>query len=374
MQNTLRSDKELGAALADSIPELARLQDAAAGVSLYLVGGAVRDLLLGQTAIPNLDLVVEGDAAAVAAALGEEVLEHERFATAKVQLGDREVDLASARAETYSSPGALPTVSAATLAEDLRRRDFTVNAMAIPLQGTPALVDPLGGRDDLAAGILRALHPRSFADDPTRALRAARYAARFDFDLAPETRELLPSADLATVSEDRQLAELTRIAAEPRAVRALELLGEWNLLELSRDRLELLRELDRLLRAPPWSEVASRASALLAVARGQLGCGPQLAAAQPARPSQAVTTARGASPEELAIGRALGGLWLDDYIARWRSVVLEISGDDLIAAGVAPGPALGKGLAAALDAKLDGELSGREQELEAALAAARAES
>ena len=374
MSNPLRSDKDLAAALADALPELERLRSAAGDVSLYLVGGAVRDLLLGETAIPNLDLVVEGDAGAVAAALGEEVLEHERFATAKVRFGDREVDLARARAETYEHPGALPTVTPARLDEDLRRRDFTINAMAIPLQGKPTLIDPCDGRADLAAGLLRVLHPRSFVDDPTRALRGARYAARLGFDLAPESRELLGAVDLGTVSEDRRLAELARIAAEPEAVRAFGLLDEWGLIDLGPERLKLLDGLGSLLQGPPWSEVARRDSTLLAAARGQLGRAPQLAAARPARPSEAVRAARGASPEELAIGRALGGEWLDDYVARWRSVVLEIGGDDLIAAGVEPGPAVGAGLAAALDAKLDGEASGRDHELAAALAAARTES
>jgi tRNA nucleotidyltransferase (CCA-adding enzyme) len=370
MTDTPGAQIDLGAALAARFPELDELRSAAGGAPLYLVGGAVRDLLADRDT-DNLDLVVEGDAAALAHRVGAEVVEHDRFATAKARIGAREVDLATARTETYPRPGALPEVRPATITEDLRRRDFTVNAMAIPLQGETELIDPHGGSEDLDRGLLRVLHDRSFVDDPTRALRAARYAARLGLEVEPHTAELLRATDLGTVSEDRRHAELRKLGTEAGAVRGFELLSEWGLLQLGEDELQLLGALDRLLADPPWSEVASRERALRAAARGELGRGPDLAAAHPSLPSEAVELARGAAPEELAIGRALGGAWLDAYVTTWRSIVLEIAGGDLIAAGIPEGPAVGRGLEAALRRKLDGQISGRDEELAVALAAAR---
>jgi tRNA nucleotidyltransferase (CCA-adding enzyme) len=369
MTNTPGAEKDLGAALAARFPELGGLRDAAGDASLYLVGGAVRDLLLGWPRA-DVDVVVEGDASAVARALGGEVVEHERFATAKARLEGLEIDLASARAETYAQPGALPDVRPARIEEDLARRDFTVNAMAIPLREAPELIDPHDGRHDLADRLLRVLHERSFADDPTRALRAARYAARFGFELENRTAELLRDADLGTVSADRRRAELLKIAAEHDAASGFELLSRWKLIELPEGSGRLMREVAVLLDHPPWAKVANRERAVLAVALGELGRAPQLADARPSRPSDGVELARGASPEELAVGRALGGHWLDDYINAWRSIVLEIGGSDLIAAGVPEGPAVGRGLEVALRRKLDGEISGGAEELAAALEAA----
>jgi tRNA nucleotidyltransferase (CCA-adding enzyme) len=121
----------------ERLPGLSRLRKAASGVPAYLVGGAVRDLLLGRDRA-DLDVVVEGDLAPLASALGGELRRHERFATATVREGKQTVDLATARAETYAQPGALPDVRPATLSEDLARRDFTINAMAVPLlEGEP---------------------------------------------------------------------------------------------------------------------------------------------------------------------------------------------------------------------------------------------
>ena len=127
----------------------------------------------------------------------------------------------------------------ASLAADLSRRDFTVNAMAVPLAGDPDLIDPHRGLEDLRRGVLQVLHPGSFEDDPTRALRAARYAARYALALEPTTAELIRRAELATVSRDRAEAELGKLAAEPEARRAFELLGDWGLLELRPEALEL---------------------------------------------------------------------------------------------------------------------------------------
>ena len=236
-------------------PELGIVRDLATE-PVYLVGGAVRDLLLGKGRA-DIDLVVEGDAAALASRLGADVVSHERFATAKVGLDGHEVDIAAARSETYPHPGSLPVVEpAADVEADLSRRDFTINAMAIPLLGEARLIDPYDGRADLAAGTLRVLHGRSFEDDPTRALRAARYAARFGFELEPETAALLRQADLSTVSADRRDAELLRLAAEEEAPSGFSRLADWGLVELRDGGIELAARATDLLASEPWKGLA----------------------------------------------------------------------------------------------------------------------
>jgi tRNA nucleotidyltransferase (CCA-adding enzyme) len=364
------STDKLPEALQRAYPELDAVR-AAAAAPVYLVGGAVRDLLLGRGR-SDVDLAVVGDAGALAASLGAEPVEHERFATAKARLDGHEVDIASARAETYPHPGALPEVEPASEIEtDLKRRDFTINAMAIPLQGTPELIDPYGGLADLNGGLLRVLHERSFDDDPTRALRAARYAARFGFGLESDTETLLRETDLETVSADRRRAELLRLAAEPEAVCGFELLAEWGLVETRPGGPELAGRVGDLLSASPWQGVAPRDRAVMAAALGPPAEEEKLAAAHPQRPSLAVELASRRDPVELILARALGAEWLDRYLVEWRTIALEIDGEDLKAAGVPQGVAIGLGLKEALVRKLDGEISGREQELEAALAVAR---
>jgi tRNA nucleotidyltransferase (CCA-adding enzyme) len=362
--------KNLAEAMHDAYPELEAVA-AAAEDPVYLVGGAVRDLLLGAGRSANLDLVVEGDAAALAARLGAEVLEHERFGTATARLDGLEVDVAATRTETYPHPGALPEIApGASIEVDLARRDFTLNAMAVPL-GEPQLVDPLGGLADLEAGRLRVLHERSFLDDPTRALRAARYGARLGFGLEPATEELLRETDLATVSVDRRDAELLRLAAEAQAPRGFELLADWGLVELRPEGVELSGAVAELLEEPRWCGVAPRNLSVRAAAIGPPAGELELAGTDPGRPSEAVALAAGREPVELILARALGAVWLDSYLDEWRQVALEIDGADLIEAGVPEGPAVGRGLAEALRLKLDGELAqGRAAELAAAVAAA----
>jgi tRNA nucleotidyltransferase (CCA-adding enzyme) len=362
--------EDLAEALRRAYPELDALRGTT-GAPVYLVGGAVRDLLLGRGRA-DIDLVVVGDAVTLVSDLdAETVAEHERFATAKVEMDGHLLDIASARSETYAHPGALPEVAPAPAIEpDLARRDFTVNAMAVPLRDEPRLIDPHLGLADLGAGLLRVLHQASFADDPTRAIRAARYAARFDFALEPETADLARAADLSTVSADRCRAELLRLTAEPTGPHGLELLAGWGLIELREGGIELAWQVRGVLELPRWTDLADPAEAVLSAALGPSAGESELAAATPVHPSQAVELARSRDPVELVLARALGAEWLDDYLERWISVELEIDGADLIAAGVPQGPALGRGLAAALRAKLDGEVVGREQELAAALAAA----
>jgi tRNA nucleotidyltransferase (CCA-adding enzyme) len=370
MQAFQDHSESIAEALEHMHPELAPVREAG-GDPVYLVGGAVRDLLLGRGRA-DIDLVVEGDAAALARRLGAEVTSHERFGTAKVKLAGHEIDIAGARSESYPRPGALPVVEpGADLAADLRRRDFTINAMAIPLKGEMRLIDPHGGEADLATGQLRVLHDGSFADDPTRALRAARYASRFGFGLEERTAELIRETDLSTVSADRREAELLRLATEESAPEGFALLAEWGLLELREEGVELAKEAAELLSDDIWRNVAPRDRVLLAAALGPARGEVALAAVEPRRPSQAVALAAPHDGIELLLARALGAEWLDRYVGEWRNVGLEIDGSDLIAAGLSQGPALGRGLEEALQRKLDGEVSGRQQELAAALEAAR---
>ena len=202
------------------------------GVSAYLVGGAVRDWLLGLSAIDDLDFVIEGDAIAFADWLqhhhGGKTTAYAKFGTATWQRDGVTVDLATARRETYPRPAALPIVFPSDLLTDLRRRDFTINAIALSLQNG-ALIDPLGGKEDLRRGVMRVIHPRSFIDDPTRMLRGARYAARFDFCLEPETQTALAAglAHLRALSGERVKYDLELIFEERAPEGALQRLRAW---------------------------------------------------------------------------------------------------------------------------------------------------
>ena len=205
---------------------------------VYLVGGPVRDVLLGAP-IKDLDFVLEGDAPALARSLAQElnadVITHASFGTATVALGDARIDLVTARQETYLQPGALPQVSAGTIDDDLARRDFSINALALPFfQERPEVIDPEGGLADLAGGAVRILHPRSFIDDPTRILRAVRYEKRFGFQVEPATesrlRDALAEGCMDTVSGDRLRHELERILEEKDPLPALERVAELGVL------------------------------------------------------------------------------------------------------------------------------------------------
>jgi tRNA nucleotidyltransferase (CCA-adding enzyme) len=357
----------------DALPGIEALRGIAEKVPAYLVGGVVRDLLLGIEGA-DLDVAIEGDVEALSGAPGFELERAGLFLTGRLELGDLKVDVARTRAETYPQPGALPEVRPATIGDDLARRDFTVNAMAVPLAGAAELIDPHGGLDDLRAGVLRVLHERSFIDDPTRALRAARYAARFGFDLEQDTARLLAGADLSMVSEDRVRNELRRIAAEADPAKALQLIVDWGVMpRLDEGAPGRVAEVTRLASIPPWVGWANRELAVELATVRPLPQIRELAAATPERASLAVRLAVPWDPSQLLVARALGAEWLDRYAQEWRHVHLEITGEDLIAAGIPEGPAIGHGLEAALSGKLDGELLGRDDELIIAISAARGE-
>lgn len=350
-------------------PVLARIAKAAGGARVFLVGGAVRDALIGIDAI-DLDLVLEGDAIEFAEGLTDDLVGHERFRTADFELDGVSIDLATARAETYPHPGSLPEIVPASIDADLDRRDFTINAIAINLCDTENLVDPRGGVEDLRRGVLRVLHGDSFRDDPTRALRAARYAARFGFDLEPGTSDLLPTADLSTISSDRVSAELRLIALEPEAIKALHLVDNWGLVEVEPGRLDLVERALELGEHGLWRSLCDRSELILEGAFGDFD--PNGIGGEPASPSKGVRQVGGLTDVELLLARATGHEWLDEYLRKWRNVRLEIDGDDLVRVGVSQGPAVGVGLDAALDARLDGHADDFDAQIAAALAAARA--
>jgi len=353
------------------------LRDALAGRDdVWVVGGAVRDALLGREP-KDVDLVVAGDALALASGLGAVEEVHDRFGTVTAGVDGAAVNIAMARTETYPAPGALPEVAPASLQDDLARRDFTVNAIAADLGG--GLHEVPGAREDLEAGRLRVLHDRSFLDDPTRLWRLARYTARLGFGIEAETerraREAVAGGALATVSGPRIGNELLLALGEPDPVAALVAASELGLIAPSVPRGRIAEALELLpgdgdpgllaLGAVhaghdvrPWLDelgVPARERDVIAA----------VAAARPieaSRPSAVAAALRG-QPVEVAA-------WIGatDWVRRLRHVKLEIGGEDLLAAGIAEGPEIGERLQRALDAKLDGEASGREEELAAALA------
>jgi tRNA nucleotidyltransferase (CCA-adding enzyme) len=208
---------------------------------LYLVGGFVRDTLLNIPAT-DFDLVVEGDAIALAKALaaqyGGRVTAHVRFGTAQWFRSDSDgnvLDFSSTRSETYEQSGALPTVIPGRLHDDLVRRDFTINTLALRLDGEHwgELHDELGGLDDLKGGLVRVLNLHSFRDDPTRLFRAVRYEQRYGFQIVPKTLALIPPARslVGSLSAERIRHELDLILDEEKAVAMLKRLAGLDLLK-----------------------------------------------------------------------------------------------------------------------------------------------
>lgn len=387
-------------ALLASATELAQTR----GEPLYLVGGLVRDLLLGRPGL-DVDLVVEGDGLAYARdwarGLGLPYRLHCDFLTAQLDApAVGTVDVATARRETYPSPAALPVVTPATLAEDLGRRDFAVNAMALRLDRDDFL-DPWNGLEDLAARRLRVLHPRSFMDDPTRILRGVRLGARLGFDFDATTTELarvaIVSGAFAPLSGARLAGELALLAplaggaelgealarlarldffdavlglAAPSSAAALALgaapAGGDPWLRLL---LTLGRGGDELALADRLHVDGERRRRLVgANARAQRAC---QALGDPARtPSQIHEALAELGDDELALLASEPGPVgprVHDEIIRMRPLALTIHGRDLLAHGVAPGPRVGRALAEVRRGRLDGELA-PEEELGRALA------
>ena len=366
-------------------------------VSLSLVGGAVRDLLLGKPLATDLDLVVEGDGVAAARdaakLLSERVRIHPRFGTAAVDLSEGEhLDFVTARRESYPHPGALPQVEASTLDDDLRRRDFTVNAIALRLNGESAgsLVDPMDGLLDLDAGVIRIHHAQSFRDDPSRIVRAARYAARLNFALDDQTsvaaRNAAPDVEWGS---SRVAEELKRLFEEVDPEPARVLLGSFGAPGLRDGPAEpTVGALEEALRAPNapsverwalavgvgvaqevldglaipgWARAQARdASAGQRLADALLGC---------SSPSDADRLLAAERPATAVVAAALGAPWVTRWWVEDRDRRLDISGHDFILAGLERGPGLGVAMAAARAALLDGAAPDKATQLAAGLRA-----
>ena len=379
--------------------------DAAAGDPLYLVGGAVRDLLRGEPGITDIDLAVEGDGAAVAKRLASRlsgtarVTVHAAFGTSTVRWEDMRVDLARTRSETYARPGALPAVEPAGIEADLLRRDFTVNAIGLQLGNGDTLLDPAGGRSDLERRRIRVLHAESFRDDPTRVFRAVRYAARLGFELDPETEELALAAVrdglVAHLSGSRVRAELAALLCEPAAGGAIGRLAAlegcravWPGLDCGPDAQELLDRVEELRkryspRTPAWraglvvlaqslpdADLPLLAHRLVlrrrdaATLRAAVPAPAPEAGASPA----AVAEAFSSRPVEAAlVAAARGSAAAESYLGHLRGVRLSIDGSVLREElGLEESPRVGEVLRELLRRKRNGELEGREAELAAA--------
>jgi tRNA nucleotidyltransferase (CCA-adding enzyme) len=410
---------EPGATLADELAgltELAPVFEAVAAASehydgVYLVGGTVRDILLGE---PNfdVDVAVEGDAIslarAVADALGGRVRAHTKFGTAVVVYGDDDrIDVVTARTEFYDAPAALPSVEHATIREDLFRRDFTINAMAVSLKGDDfgRLVDPFYGRRDLEAKTIRVLHNLSFIDDPTRIFRAIRYESRYGFRMDEHTQRLargtiemglvgdLSSArlrdELVALLEEGdagesilRLAELgagtaihPHLAADAEAVELLERLRQLN--ERYTTGVPAWRlAFEALARRLPPDEIYDWLQRLKVQRRDAdriawaVTVGPRLVErlrGDTPEPSEVVALAEPYSPDAPLFALALADPQpLHDYFERLRNVRLEVSGSDLARLGLGESPQVGEVLAELRRRKLNGQLDGRESELAAA--------
>lgn len=428
------------------------------GVNVYVVGGFVRDLLMEQRGRDwphmDLDLVVEGDgiafARALAGELGGRVREHREFLTALVLFppsalsggtggsggapetaqGEEElrIDIATARLEYYTSPAALPTVELSSIRMDLYRRDFTINAMAIQLNGElfGQLVDFFDGQTDIRQKRIRMLHALSFVEDPTRALRAVRFEQRYQFRIGPQCDRLIRNALelrlMDKLSGSRIVNELELMLDEPRPLACFARMQEFELLAAIHPQLDLppwkVETLDRVLRATEWyrrlylpekadafflfllamcrttptPDIESllarldlpevRRSALLdlrfvlidaipAVEAWHEEGGPQsrLHAILAPVPLEGLIylVARLDRPDRPALGSTLSR-----YIYQGRLEKADVTGADLRDMGLPPGPLYGRILREVLAAKLDGLAPTREAQYELALGLARA--
>ena len=399
------------------------------GLSVYVVGGFVRDLMLG---IDNLDIdvTVEGDgvffAECFAERFGGRVRSHKKFGTAVLVLIDgRKIDVASTRLEYYESPGALPTVERASLRHDLYRRDFTINTLALCINSPRfgQLTDHFGGQQDIQERVVRVLHNLSFVEDPTRVFRAIRFEQRLGFHIAPHTENLMHSAVrmhlLDKLGGERLLSELVQIMREKEPSAAIKRMSSLGLLPFIHPMLKLVPSTERVLqetrqvmawfrllylddRCEPWQVY------LLALfdglksdefrdSCGRLAIPGRLASrfcsqrhlvfttlnaikrhmkhASGVRNSQLFVWFNGLTLEMLLYLAARASSeqirrFVSLYLTRLRSVSPLLTGDDLSEIGLKPGPMFGRIKERLLHARLDGEVSSRAEEVALALSLA----
>lgn len=370
------------------------------------MGGPVRDALLGRP-VKDLDFSVEGDAPALAQRLAAELagqtIVHPRFGTATVVADGLRIDLVTARCETYAHPGALPRVTPSDIRHDLARRDFSINAMAIPLAGDPSLVlDHWGGLEDLRLGVVRTLHNGSFTDDPTRVFRAVRYEQRLGFRIDEQTlgqlKDAVDQGRLAALSPDRLRHELERILEEENPGLALARCLELGVLQALHPALNNLDKLERLnvstgetktgreaavspqlpmvylaalvsalseqegeelisrLNMPEtWRRVVRDTIRLQAMADelNDDSLPPSRLVHLLENISVEAVTALGVTSEKVAVNQGL-----HRFLMELRHIGPGLDGRDLLQLGVPPGPLVGRILSRLRDAVLDGRLDG----------------
>ena len=366
------------------------------GTVLYLVGGALRDLLRGQSdPMREIDLAVQGEVEAIARAAARasnaELTLFPRFRTAHLRLGSATVDLASARRERYPEPAAAPVVWPAAIADDLPRRDFSINAMALALtnERRGELMDPCGGLCDLRARRIRVLHTRSFIHDPARLLRACRYAARLEGRLSRETMRLLrrDANGLQWLIPERFGAEWRRLLEDKAADGALRRAVEWGLTEAAaqgwRPTSRLLRAwvrlgdregrlsehfwaLQGLTERPTLTQRLATRCALRRKERQALERGQNLRQHRSQIMTRSLAPSAAAAffrKEPESVVEAAAALWTGCagerarlYLSAWREIESPLSAEELAALGLCNAP-LGTWRADLRDAVLDGELS-----------------
>jgi tRNA nucleotidyltransferase (CCA-adding enzyme) len=376
------------------------------GEKIYLVGGVVRDLLLGQANF-DLDLVVEGNAIELAQQLREinqgKITTHPRFNTAKLQWDNWSVDLATARSETYAKPGALPTVTPSSIDDDLSRRDFTINAMAIHLNPGyyGRLVDPHGGHNDLKHKCIRVLHEKSFIDDATRIWRGLRYEQRLDFHLERKTlirlQRDIPMLD--TISADRIRYEIECILKEKypeKVFRRAQELGVLATLHLALkgngwlaakfDQARRLcspepPEFDLYLALLAYPLTSEEAESLISHLNLPKSSAQTLRDSITIKNKMRSLATPGISPSfiysllhglsspalvanSLATESPVASQNIHLFLNRLKDIKVSLTGDDLVQMGIAPGPQIGEILEQLHQARLNGKIATRQEEEE----------
>lgn len=385
------------------------------GYRVFLMGGSVRDLLLGFSN-PDLDIVVEGDGISFADALSDRLhvrMEmHEQFATATLFCsGGFKIDVATARTEYYEYPAALPAVETGTLKQDLYRRDFTINAMALSLNSNHwgDLVDFFCGRADLNRKIIRVLYNLSFVEDPTRIFRGVRFEKRLGFCMEPETYkfalEAVKNGFIEKLSWNRIREEISATWSEPYPVKVLERLGELGIWQRIMPEIDLTESLKKLIRRVEkkidiiekfipdinrellyWLVLCHNLSGteiralnekfqwprsyreeLVRVTERKLEV-RQLFQDKVSAPSALHRVLEGLKAEGLAYFALTGSrqdqILIKDYVIAKANAVVETKGSDLKVLGLKPGP-LYKELFEVLQAKrLDGVIKSKEEELD----------
>lgn len=372
------------------------------GLRCWLVGGGVRDALLGL-AVSDLDISAVGAtaefAAAAANALGGTVVSRSQFNTFGIGTASGRLDIAMARRETYARPGALPSVSPGMMADDLARRDFSINAMAVSLAADSwgEALDPFDGQGDLRRGVVRALRPFSFMDDATRIFRAVRYAVRLGFAPDAETERLMrrDAAHMGGISGARVRGELERILGEDRRAAMLAAANGYGVLRAVHPALELNADAVNALERAEASDYADKPLLMVGVMaywaaaerHAELAARLDMSASwakvfadtarvkgefgalgrDGVRRSEIYRRLRGCNDAAIAAcavcvgdGRIAGRLEL--YRRELRDARALLNGDDLLALGAPQGPQVGAILAELVYARIDGEVATRADE------------